>query len=269
MSSPHPEADVREDGEWTEGKLTSGGTEHSAARARTARPRAARRARPRGSTAVDWVMITAAVAGLAAVGVLLVRLLLRYNQLSLAADLCREGRRQLTADIADRHLLIPPFVEATRARLGECPAGDELASAFQAARRALDTGECDRIGTAEEALTEATAGLAAAVHAELRAAAAPRAGSREDSMMETLRYLYSQIIAIEGRIAAAARYYNRNVDRYHARRGLPLSAPLRGIFRPCAPIRYSDLTLDPLESSADALRVIDEDYRPGRLSEEL
>lgn len=214
-------------------------------------------------------MITAAVAGLAVLGVLLVRTLLRYNQLSLAADLCREGRRQLTADIADRHLLIPPFVAATRARLGEGPAVDALATAFTTARSALDAGECERIGPAEEALTEATAGLAAVVHAELRGAAAPPLGSQEDSVMETLRYLYSQIIAIEGRIAAAARYYNRNVERYHARRALPLSAPLRGFFRPCEPVRYADLTLDPLDSPEDALRVIDEDYRPGRLSEEL
>lgn len=214
-------------------------------------------------------MITVAVAGLAAAGSVLVRLLLRYNQLSLAADLCAEGRRQLTADIADRHILIPPFVEATRSRLGDVPALDELTTAFATARRSLDAGECDRIGVAEEALTEAAAGLAAAVHGELRGAAVPPPGSQEESVTETLRYLYSQIIAIEGRIAAAARYYNRNVDRFHERRALPLSAPLRGFFRPCEPIRYSDLTLDPLDSSEDALRVIDEDYRPGRLSEEL
>lgn len=44
---------------------------------------------------MDWMLITVALAVLGVLILLLARLVGRFNQLSLAADLCREGRRQL------------------------------------------------------------------------------------------------------------------------------------------------------------------------------
>lgn len=219
---------------------------------------------------MDWMLITVALAVLGVLILLLARLVGRFNQLSLAADLCREGRRQLSADLSDRHLLVPPLAEAARKRVGDVPEVTALGSALVSARRALEAGRPEAIGSAEETLTEAVESLAVVLHDELRRSEQGRlADPATEALEETGRYLYGQVIAIEGRIAAAVRYYNRNVDRYHERLALPLSTPFRGVFSPCERVCYTDLTLDPLATSEDAMRAIEEDYRPGRLSEEL
>lgn len=215
---------------------------------------------------MPWLIVAVIATLLVALAVLVVTSVLRFNQLSLVFELCRESRRQLMADIANRHLLFPAFLDACSARLGPAPEVAVAAGAFTSAR---DATEFSAVGPAEEELSEAVEGLALAMHASESPGAGAEVAFSAAVNMDSERFLYTQIVAIEGRIAAAVRHYNLNVNRYHRRRDMLLSAPLRGMFRPCQRVAYSDSTTDPLVTSKDALAELGEDYRPGRLSEEL
>ncbi len=209
-----------------------------------------------------WLL---AVIALVIALVVLGGLVTRFNQLSLARDLCDENRRQVDADIADRHLLLPAFLELCGKQIGMTYEVQALGDAFTAARQA-DTAE--EIGRAEENLTVAVEELAETMRCHLQRDA--ERGQNPDPGQDTgvtARYLYVQIRVIEGRIASAIRYYNQNVERYLERRAQIFCVPFRAVFARYAPVPYSDLEFDPAVSSEQALETLSEDYRPGRLSE--
>lgn len=213
---------------------------------------------------MGWVIGAASLV----IGLLLLSgLVMRYNQLSLGRALALEGRRQLAEDIADRHLLIPAFIEAASTRVGMSREVEELGAAFTAARSA-DT--IAQIGAAEQEITAAIEELALVVRERVQAAE-NGTGAAEGQRLAlgeasveaeaTSRFLYVQLRVFESRIAAAVRYYNLNVHRFLHRRARLLSLPLRAAFPAFVPMTYVELRLDPVLSSERALEALGEERR--------
>lgn len=197
--------------------------------------------------------------------VAIVILVIRFNQLSLARDLCTEGHRQLRADIHERRSLIPSFLESCTTLVEENPQlrsrVDAVADAFAAARQS--TGP-EAVGAAEEQLTVALAQL----HQRLGEQQVAPGESASDAEY-VARALFIQMCVVESRIAAGSRYYNANAVRYRSRRRgmMPVLMPRR--FPEFTPVPYSELDLDLDTDSQDIVPSSDLDYRPGRLSEGL
>lgn len=188
---------------------------------------------------------------------------IRFNQLSLARDLCQESRRQLTAAIAERHTLIPSFLESCALLVAEHPEMkpqiEAVGDAFAAARKAT---EPEAVGAAEEQLTVALMQLHQ-VFGEQQLSPAESASDAE----YIARALFIQMCVVESRIAATSRYFNANTARYKRRRRGPLPVLMPRRFPDCKPLPYSELDFDPDTDSFDVVPGIDTGYRPGPLSE--
>jgi len=189
---------------------------------------------------------------------------IRYNQLSLARDVCRESRRQLMSALSDRRALVPSYRHAVTeecddpaCRRALAPSLGILDSAFAAAGTARSDGD---IARREDELSKALVSVDD-VFSERLPAGAPAGGAAS---------LYEQLCVIEARIIAAVRYCNMNIRRYERRRTSVWSLPVRARFPSIEQLHYENLAVrdrmwDPEESiSLDA----DAGYRPGQLSED-
>ncbi|RBP68191.1 LemA family protein [Brevibacterium sanguinis] len=184
-----------------------------------------------------WI-ITACALGLLIV-VALVMTIVRFNQLSMARSLCDEAKRQLVVELRARHALVPAFIgtlqQITAADLSQV----ELALA-SAERAPFGT----RGAAAEAALTRAIdeAALAPGAHGSRDSSSGSTARAAEESvtvrdgMREelevTVQLLHGQLEVLAERIAAGARFYTTNVDRYHRQRSRFLSRIFHSTFRP-------------------------------------
>ena len=207
-----------------------------------------------------WLWLVLCALLVAAAG-LVIALIVRYNQLALARDVCREALRQLTALRRDRHELLPEFIAAAQPvpeAQPHLPGLEQALSAAQTQREAF------RIGPAEEALTAQIEQVMAAVEA-----AEASSANRNGPQAERIEFLSTQLSSLESHISATVRYLNINAGRYSKMRSVILSAPLRAKFPPvdCVVYRANDLPAEPV-SGEDTDIAADPAYRPGSVSEE-
>jgi hypothetical protein len=211
---------------------------------------------------MKWVLLAVLLVVLAA---LVTFLVIRFNQLSMNRSLTAEALRQYTEARRARHGLVPTYLIAAREVVGDSVETHRLESAVRAAGQ---SEESRATGPAEFRLTLCVA----AVHARVRSVASGE-GERPTASRALARELFQQLRTQETHIGAAARHHNSSVRAYEDRRRLLGSLPWRWAFRPVAEIGYSLADAgddDAAGPSADLVSADGgEDYRPGRLSEDL
>ncbi|WP_029088066.1 hypothetical protein [Brevibacterium album] len=209
---------------------------------------------------MGWVLGAVLLAGLGALGWALT---VRFNQLSMNRSLTDEARRQYVYACRSRHGLVPTYAVAAREVLGDVVETHRLEGAARAAQQ-----PAVHRGPAEYRLTLCIAEVAARIRAE---ASDPQ---RSATASRALAYdLVRQLRIQETHIGAAVRHHNSSVQAYEDRRILAGSLPWRWIFRPVPGIDYApaedERDPEPSVSDPEAAFPGSENYRPGRVSEDL
>ncbi|WGW12888.1 LemA family protein [Saxibacter everestensis] len=172
---------------------------------------------------VGGALVLTLIIGLVVAGVL------GYNRLSMLNDLVGEARRQLERTLAQRHEIVPDFLAAVRRDGNRSTALIE--SVMSVRERALSAGTLEERGQLEQEFSGVLLGVGP-----------DRARTMRENRDEAGSALRHELVRLDGRIAASARYYNVHVERFNARRNTLTGRILGSRFAPAStfPFRSAD-----------------------------